>query len=126
MAGNAAAFADKGADKAARLLSSAASDNATVAINGPCQLRGIIGSNARTTAVYLKLYALAATLVAPASTDTPVLTIHLPPSSDFAIDLPGGFNFNFGLGFRLTTGSADNDTGAVAAGDILGLNLLAA
>jgi hypothetical protein len=30
------------------------------------------------------------------------------------------------MGFRLTTGSADGDTGAVGAGDILGLNLLVA
>jgi hypothetical protein len=30
------------------------------------------------------------------------------------------------MGYRLTTGSADGDTGSVGAGDIVGLNLLLA
>lgn len=120
------ADANKGANRAARLASSAASDNATAAINGPCQARGVIGYNNRASAVYLKLYQLASTLAAPVSTDTPALTFYLPASAAFAIDIPGGFDFNFGMGYRMTTGVADGDTGAVASGDIVALNILVA
>lgn len=107
-----------------RLISSAASVNATAAFNGPGILKQILGYNARTSAVFLKLYALKATLAAPAATDEPLMTIYIPASSAFSIPLGDGAAFSFGLGYRLTTGSADNDAGALAAGDILGLNLL--
>lgn len=106
-----------------RLLSSAATDNATNATAAASTLRHIFGLSARTSTCYLKLYDKA---TAPASTDTPKLTIAIPSSSGFALDFPQGVSFTAGLGYRLTTGSADNDTGAVASGDILGLNLVAA
>jgi hypothetical protein len=111
--------------KVARLLSAAGTDNATVAFNGPSVLNGIVGLNARAGTVYLKLYQLASSLAAPLSTDTPFMTLALPASSAFAFDWINGIKFNFGLGYRLVTGSADNDATAVTAGDILGLNLLA-
>jgi hypothetical protein len=120
------ADANKGANRSARLLSAAASVNATVAVDGPCQLRGVMGYNAKATMVFLKIYALASTLAAPAASDTPVLTIPLPGSGAFALDVPGGFDFNFGMGYRITTGQADADTGVLASGDILALNLLVA
>lgn len=126
MSGNGAAFADKGANRSARLLSAAASVNATVACNGPCQLRAIIGNNAAAALRYLKIYALASSLAAPTAADTPELTIVLPASGAFAIDIPGGYDFNFGMGYRITTAAADADTGALTAGDITGLNLLLA
>jgi hypothetical protein len=114
------------AHRFARLVSAAGSDNATAAFNSPVILQSIVGYNARAGAVYLKIYQLAPTLVAPAVTDTPIMTLYLPASSAFVLDFPTGVKFNAGLGFRLVTGSADNDASAVTAGDILGLNFLAA
>jgi hypothetical protein len=102
----------------ARLLSAAASDNAALVLAGNVTLRRITGYNARSSAVYLKLYDKA---TAPASTDTPRKTIYLPATSAFALDQND--YFIAGFGYRLTTGSADNDTGALTSGDILGLNL---
>lgn len=106
-----------------RLLSSAASDNATNIHNSMHQLTNIVGYNARASAVYLKLYDKG-DQTAPASTDTPFMTIYLPASTGFALDFVDGVKFDKGLGIRLTTGSADSDTGAVASGDILGLNIV--
>jgi hypothetical protein len=72
------AFQGLAANRAARLVSSAASDNATAAIQAPCSLRSIIGSNTNAAARYLKIYQLSNNLTAPISTDIPALTIHLP------------------------------------------------
>lgn len=101
-----------------RLLSAAASVNATVVKAANGTLKRITGHNARTSAVYLKLYNQTS---APASTDTPRKTYYLPASTAFVFDLDD--YFSQGIGYRLTTGSADNDTGALSAGDVLGLNV---
>jgi hypothetical protein len=69
---------------------------------------------------------LTSALTAPDQTFTPELTIVLPASAAFAIDIPGGYDFPIGMGYRITTGVADGDTGALTAGDILGLNILLA
>jgi hypothetical protein len=53
------------------------------------------------------------------------MTLALPASAPFRFEFANGADFPIGLGFRLVTGSADNDATAVAANDILGLNLLA-
>ena len=59
----------------------------------------------------------------PAATDTPKMTIYLPAATPFALDLGDGLFFN-ACSYRLTTGGADNDAGALTAGDVVGLNLL--
>lgn len=104
-----------------RLLSSAATVNATNAAAAACTLRNIVGYAVRSTVCYLKIYDKA---TAPTQADTPILTIPLVPSAGFALD----FNIKLvnGLGYRLTTGSADADTAAVASGDVVGLNLVTA
>lgn len=105
----------------ARLLSAAASDNATAATGDrPAILVAIHGHNAKAAAVYLKLYNKAS---APASTDTPRKTIYLPASASFNFSFPAGIEFPLGLGYRLTLAAADNDATALLAGDILALNL---
>jgi hypothetical protein len=81
-------------------------------------VRTIIGYNASAAARYLKIYDKA---TAPASTDTPVLTFYLPALTAFAFDL--NHETALGLGYRLVTGSADNDANAVTAADILGMNI---
>lgn len=107
-------------DAAARLLSSAASVNATVVKNGAGRVRRFRGKNNRTTPVFIKFYNKAS---APTvGTDTPILTIELAPLSYF--DEPLDFYFATGIGYGLTSAIADNDTGAVASGDITGLNVL--
>lgn len=108
------------ANATARLLSAAASVNATLVVAGGVQLKAIQGHNARASASYLKLYDKA---TAPAETDTPKKTIYLPAGTTFAFDFGDGVTFENGLGYRLTTGSADNDTGALTAADVLGLNV---
>ena len=108
------------ASAAARLLSSAASVNATNAVSGHVAVKGINGHNARTSPVYLKLYDKA---TAPTAGDTPRATFYLPASTSFALDFVYGIEMETGLGYRLTAGAADNDSGALASGDILALNI---
>lgn len=104
-----------------RLLSAAASTNATSAKASAGRLYAIQGYNAATTVRYLKLYNKAS---APTvGTDTPVKTLALPPGVGFAFDWPVGYSFATGIAFALTTGSPDADTGALTAADVLGLNL---
>lgn len=111
-------MADLPANATAGFASSAASDNATLANGAPTRLRQISGYNAKASGVWLKLYDKA---TAPANTDTPAKRLYIPPTSGFIFDMDR--YFAAGLGYRIVTGSADNDATAVAAGDILGLNL---
>lgn len=98
-----------------RILTSAATTNATVVKASAGDVFRIRGTNTNAAARYLKLYNLA---VAPTvGTSTPAITIRLAPSSDFNIDL-GGHYFSTGIAYALTTGVADADTGAVGSGDI--------
>ncbi len=104
-----------------RLLSSAASTNATLVKNAAGRMYAIQGYSNAGTVIYLKLYNKATTPTV--GTDTPIKTLALPPQAAFAFDFPAGYAFATGLGFGLTAGSADNDTTAVAAGDVLALNV---
>lgn len=113
-------FKGEDADGVVRLLSAAASDNATAAVSRPCSVKGIQGYNAKAANVFLKLYD---ETTVPVSTDTPKKTICLPASSAFSLDFAAGVDFATGLGFRLTGGVADNDATALVAGDILALNI---
>jgi hypothetical protein len=106
----------------ARLVSAAASTNATSAKASAGRVYKVYGYNASTSVRYLKLYNKAS---APTvGTDTPVATIPLKPSDVFNIDfgLIGQY-FSTGIGYALTTGSADSDTGALTAADVVGLNI---
>lgn len=105
---------------ASRITASAASTNATLAKNATGNLFLAAGYNSNAAVRYLKIYNKAS---APTvGTDTPTFTFALPPTGAFAIDLPSQY-FSTGIAYALTTGSADSDTGAVAANDILGLNI---
>lgn len=106
------------AAKTARLLSAAASVNATVVKAAAGTLKRIQGHNARASAVYLKLYDKASV---PSETDTPRKTIYLPASTSF--DRQQDDYFGQGIAYRMTTAGADNDTGALTAADILALNI---
>lgn len=107
------------ASATSRIISAAATTNATSAKAANGTLRRVIGYNASGSARYLKFYNKAS---APTvGTDTPRMTIYLPPSTAFAFDLDD--YFSTGIAYALTTGSADADTGALTAADVLGLNV---
>ena len=65
---------------------------------------------------YVKLYDKA---TAPTSADTPKCTIPLPASSAANIIAPAGIDFTAGIGIRVTSGVADNDTTAPTANDVV-------
>lgn len=110
-----------GVVKVARLIAAAASDNpiAVGAASANSSLRRIQGYNAKASVVYIKIYDK---LAAPSSADTPIMSIPLAASSNFSIPLEG-IRITNGIGYRIVTGSADNDNTAVSANDIVGMNL---
>lgn len=109
-----------GASAASRIPSAANSTNATVALASPGYLESISGYNAAVATRYLKFYDKA---TAPTvGTDVPVLTYALPASTAFNIAV-GGFEFSAGIAYGMVTGAADNNTTALTAGDVLGLNV---
>ena len=83
---------------------------------GAHQLYGWYLFNNAATVTYIKLYNKA---TAPTvGTNTPVLTIPIPPGSAANVEYNVGVgDFSLGLGIGATTGVADNNTGAPAAND---------
>ena len=105
-----------------RLLSAANTVNATIVKASQGRVYKIRGLNAAAAVRYIKLYDKA---TAPAATDTPTHTFAVPASAVFDIDFGLiGVSFTAGISYRLTTGAPDNDTGALTAADILGLNVM--
>lgn len=118
---NGDAFGATGADSVSRILSAAATTNATSAKASAGYLHKVVGYNAAAAARYLKVYNKAS---APTvGTDTPVMTFYLPATAAFALNLDGVY-FSTGIAYALTTGSADADTGALTEADILALNVI--
>lgn len=104
-----------------RLISAAATTNGTVVKATAGRVYKIRGYNAAAAVRYLK-FSNSATIT-PGTTAV-VCTFALKPSSDFDIDFGTlGLFFSTGICFCLTTGSADNDTAALTAADIVGLNI---
>jgi hypothetical protein len=111
----------------ARLLSAAASTNATSVKASAGNLHKIRGCNTNVAKRYLKFYNKASSPTV--GSDTPVLTFELQPSTvnggEFDIDISGhGHYFSTGIAYALTTAAADADTGALTAGDITSMNVL--
>jgi hypothetical protein len=96
---------------------SAATTNATSVKASAGQVYAIQVFNSNAAARYLKLYNKAS---APTvGTDTPV-KVFMIPTGGGAIPLwDKGLAFSTGIAFATTTGAADNDTGAVAAAEII-------
>lgn len=109
------------ANATARLPSSAASTNATSVKSAAAILYNVVAFNTTGATVFLKVYNKATAPVA--GTDTPVLTLPIP-AGGLALDVPGGLDLSAGLGYALTAGVADADSTAVAAGAVIGLNLI--
>jgi hypothetical protein len=110
----------------ARLLSAAASTNATSVKASAGNLHKIVGTQVNAAARYLKLYNKAS---APTvGTDTPVWTFYLPPTAVggglFTLDFgTQPLYFSTGIAYALTTAAADADTGALTAGDVIAMNI---
>lgn len=99
---------------------SLASTNANLIKSGEVKLYVVSAIGLTSTVRYLKFYDESTTPTV--GTDVPVLTIPVPANTQGAgVVIP--FNipiiFSNGLSFAITSGSADNDTGAVGAGDVI-------
>lgn len=99
---------------------SLASTNATLIKSGEVKLFTVSAIGLTSSVRYLKFYDRG---VAPiVGTNTPVFTIPVPANTQGA-GIVINFNvppvFDGGLGFAITSGSADNNTGAVGAGDVI-------
>ncbi len=110
-----------GVASASRIPSSAASTNATSAKASAGRVYKIVGYNNSGAVKRIKFYNKAS---APTvGTDTIVFSRPLPPGA-FSFDWADiGFYFSTGIAYALTGGSADNDTTALASGDITDLNV---
>jgi hypothetical protein len=107
------------ANATSRIASAAASVNATSAKASAGEVFRVMGNNVKASVVYLKIYNKA---TAPTvGTDTPVLTVPIPASGVFNIDVGGmlGFYLGTGIAYGFTTDAADAGTTALLAGDIL-------
>lgn len=100
-------------------LVSAATTNATSVKASAGQVGFIYAVNLNAAVRYLKLYNKAS---APTvGSDTPIATLPIPASTTgagFSLTIPDGVNFATGIAYATTTGYADADTGAVAAGEV--------
>ena len=79
----------------------------------------IAATNVNAAVRYLKLYDKA---TAPASTDTPVFRLAVPGATTgggFTVSFPEGIDFQKGIGIRLVTGAADNDSTEVASAELM-------
>lgn len=103
-------------------LNSAATTNGALVITGTSGLQTVFSTNTGATVAYVKLYNKA---TAPTvGTDVPEMIIAVPAAVG---GVPGtasppigysGYRFALGLGIAITAGAADNDTTAVAAGQV--------
>lgn len=110
---------DNASTLTSRIISAAASNNATSAKGSAGAVYKVIGFNAGTV-TYLKFYNKASA-PAPAS-DTPIFTFYLAANTAFALDLDGHY-FSTGIAYALVTGNSDTDNTSVAAAAVLGLNV---
>lgn len=101
-------------------LISTASTNANIVKQSAGNLYSVLAIGLTSTVRYLKLYNKA---TAPTvGTDVPVMNIPIPANTQGAgvvIPFSIGVNFSLGIGVAITSGSADNDTGAIGAGDVI-------
>jgi len=101
-------------------LISANTTNGTVVKSEPSAVDFLTASNTNASPRYLKIYNKR---TAPTvGTDIPVFTFLIPGNSGSGTNIPlppKGLQLDEGFGLGLTTGVADNDTGAVAANEIV-------
>jgi hypothetical protein len=104
------------------ILNSLATTNIALILTGTSGLHAFYASNTGATAAFVKLYNKATAPVL--ASDVPAMIIPVPAAVGGVpgvATLPIGFNgfrFALGLGIAITGGVADNDTTAVAAGQV--------
>ncbi len=99
---------------------SAASTNSTSVKASAGQVYGWYITNINASPRYVKLYNKASGPTV--GTDTPVMTVLVPGNAAGAgtnVEYNNGIAFATGIGLGITTGVADNDTGAVAANEVV-------
>ena len=101
-------------------LISLATTNANVVKASGGNLYSIVAIGLSSTVRFLKLYNKA---TAPSvGTDIPLMTIPVPSNTQgagVAIPFSMGVNFPLGIAIAITSGAADNDTGAILAGEVV-------
>ena len=98
------------------IINSAASTNGTVVKGSAGTVYSVAVSNINAAIRYLKLYNSTTVTV---GTTTPAITIPIPAGGVVNLNLGAiGQRFATGICIGMTTGAADNDTGAVAANEI--------
>jgi hypothetical protein len=101
-------------------LISLATTNANVVKASGGNLYSIVAIGLTSTVRYLKLYNKA---TAPTvGTDIPLMTIPVPANTQgagIAIPFSMGVNFPLGIALAITSGLADNNTGAILANDVV-------
>lgn len=100
-----------------RHVISAASTNATSVKGSAGRVVGYNFVNTTAAFKYVKLHNVA---VAPTPGAGVAMTIGIPPNGTVQASHPGGIGFATGIGLTITNLSADADTTAVAAGDVVG------
>lgn len=105
----------------ARLASSAATTNATTAKGSTGRIYGIQLTNSSVTACYLVLYDVA-TLPVPGTTAIRK-KVTIPASSSVILEWAVGLQFANGIGYAFTNLPADSDTTAIAAAQIVQMNI---
>jgi hypothetical protein len=101
-------------------ITSLATTNASIVKATSGNLHSIIAIGLSSTVRYLKIYNKATVPIV--GTDIPVMTLPIPANTQGAgISLPFsiGVNFSKGIGLAITAGSADTDSSAIAAGDVI-------
>ena len=101
--------------KVGRNLDIDESGDLVIAGNRPCFGWSI--TNLDATTIYLKLYDKA---TAPASTDTPKLTIPIATGVISVVEIMGGIEFKLGIGVRATTSIADDHNVGPGANEVAG------
>jgi hypothetical protein len=114
------------AQGAPRKWLSAASTNSTLVTGRRSLLINGVVINTTGTLYYLKLYNKATAPVC--GTDVPVWTVPIPfgassAGGGFTLPLGSGLSFTTGMGFCITSGIADNDTGVAATGIVVNLGV---
>lgn len=110
------------------LPAAAADQDSTIVVAAACTLYGVEGFTLDATPVYVKIYNKA---TAPTSADTPIRVVMIPSNATAANGagatppIPSqGIALSAGLSFRVTTGMAHNNAGAVTAAENI-VNILA-
>lgn len=108
--------ATSGGDSLYSVNSSGAANQDAASIKSSAgQIYGYACFNTTASARYVKLYNASS----PTSSSTPIMRIYLPPTGGANVSMPDGIACGTAIGIRITTGAADNDTGACSSNDVL-------